>query len=108
MYANILLYTLPTDTMLFAIFSFLIGSAGCGAATSSIMLIIFRALAGMGGAGLFGLVFIIIADIFPLEERPRYQAIIGSSFGFSSVFGPLLGGGEYLLLKNDDNLSARF
>ncbi|RUS17289.1 major facilitator superfamily domain-containing protein [Endogone sp. FLAS-F59071] len=85
-------------TMLFAICSFLIGSAGCGAATSSLMLIIFRAMAGMGGAGLFGLVFIIIADIFPLEERPRYQAIIGSSFGFSSVFGPLLGGAFYINL----------
>ncbi|RUS32830.1 major facilitator superfamily domain-containing protein, partial [Jimgerdemannia flammicorona] len=79
-------------TMLFAIFAFLIGSAGCGAATGTMMLIGFRALAGVGGAGLFGLTFIIIADIFPLEERPRYQAIVGSAFAFSSVFGPLLGG----------------
>ncbi|RUP45914.1 major facilitator superfamily domain-containing protein [Jimgerdemannia flammicorona] len=83
-----------TDTMLFAILAFLIGSAGCGAATGTMMLIGFRALAGVGGAGLFGLTFIIIADIFPLEERPRYQAIVGSAFAFSSVFGPLLGGGE--------------
>ncbi|KAG0329290.1 hypothetical protein BG004_002366 [Podila humilis] len=72
---------------------FLIGSIGCGAASSMTMLILFRAVQGLGGAGLFALVFIIISDMFPnIEERARYQSVVWAAFGISSVVGPLLGG----------------
>ncbi|CAG8501995.1 10428_t:CDS:2 [Ambispora gerdemannii] len=80
------------NTLLFTVLVFLCGSAGCGASNSMDLLIFFRAVAGIGGAGMISLVLIIISDIFPLEERPKYQAIIWATFGFSSVIGPLLGG----------------
>ncbi|KAF9584116.1 hypothetical protein BGW38_007520 [Lunasporangiospora selenospora] len=78
--------------ILFAIFTFMIGSAGAGGATTMNMLIAFRAIQGLGGSGLLSIVLIIISDIFPLEQRPKYQSIIWSVFGISSVVGPLLGG----------------
>ncbi|CAG8595335.1 5854_t:CDS:2 [Ambispora leptoticha] len=80
------------NTLVFAVLVFLGGSAGCGASNSMDLLLFFRAIAGTGGAGIISLVLIIISDIFPLEERPKYQAIIWATFGLSSVLGPLLGG----------------
>jgi len=78
--------------ILFACVTFMIGSAGAGGAQSMTMLIVFRAIQGLGGSGLLSIVLIIISDIFPLEERPKYQSVIWSVFGISSVVGPLLGG----------------
>ncbi|KAI9598083.1 major facilitator superfamily domain-containing protein [Syncephalis fuscata] len=69
---------------------FLAGSLGCGAANSIIMLIIMRAIAGIGGGGFVPLVMIIIADIAPPRQRGQYAGIVGAVFAFSSVIGPLL------------------
>lgn len=55
-------------------------------------LIFFRALQGIGGAGLFSMAFIIIADLFPPNVRGRYQGLVGATFGIASVIGPWLGG----------------
>jgi len=38
------------------------------------------------------LVIIIIADIVSLEDRGKYQGLIGAVFGIASIVGPLLGG----------------
>ena len=48
-------------------------------------LIVFRGLQGLGGAGLFAMAFIIIADLFPPAERARYQGLVGGVFGVASV-----------------------
>ncbi len=55
-------------------------------------LIIFRAIQGIGGAGLFAMAFIIIADLFPPAERGKYQGFVGAVFGIASVLGPWIGG----------------
>ena len=55
-------------------------------------LIIFRAVQGIGGAGLFAMAFIIIADLFPPAERGKYQGFVGAVFGIASVLGPWVGG----------------
>lgn len=75
-----------------AIIIFEIGSLLCGAAQNIIMLIIGRAIAGIGGGGLFALILIIIADLVSFEDRGKYQGILGAVFGIASVVGPLLGG----------------
>ncbi|KAI8047722.1 major facilitator superfamily domain-containing protein [Gilbertella persicaria] len=78
--------------MIFGTCMFLFGSLLCGISTSMIMLIISRAIAGIGAAGIMSMVFIIISDLVPLEKRGSYQGIINAVFALSSVFGPLIGG----------------
>lgn len=53
-----------------AIFIFEVGSTVCGAAPNSEALIIGRAIAGVGGAGIFAGALIIVAYSIPLEKRP--------------------------------------
>ena len=71
---------------------FEIGSAVCGAAPSSDALIVGRAIAGLGSAGLFQGGIIIIVYVVPLHKRPQYTGLIGLVFGVASAVGPLLGG----------------
>ena len=71
---------------------FLVGSALCGLAWSMPALIGFRALQGLGGGGLMVLALSVVADVVPLRERGRVQALFATVFATSSVVGPLLGG----------------
>ncbi|KAK3814774.1 MAG: major facilitator superfamily domain-containing protein [Linnemannia gamsii] len=80
------------STILAAIFFFLVGSLVCGVAPDINVLIFGRSLAGAGAGGMISLTMIIISDVVSMRERGKYQGIIGSMFGLSSVIGPLLGG----------------
>jgi EmrB/QacA subfamily drug resistance transporter len=71
---------------------FLIGSALCGLAATMPQLIAFRTIQGIGAGGLLPLVFIIIGDLFSLEQRARLQGLFSGVWGISSITGPLLGG----------------
>ena len=71
---------------------FEIGSAVCGAAPNSNALIVGRAIAGLGNAGLFQGAVVIIVYIVPLHKRPQYMGLLGMVFGVASAVGPLLGG----------------
>jgi MFS family permease len=55
-------------------------------------LIIGRAVAGLGSAGIFSGALIIVAYSVPLQKRPMYTGFIGGMYGIASVAGPLLGG----------------
>ncbi|KAH6845699.1 major facilitator superfamily domain-containing protein [Chaetomium sp. MPI-CAGE-AT-0009] len=71
---------------------FEIGSILCGAAVSSAMLIVGRAVAGFGAAGIINGAITIISSCAPLEKRP---ALIGITMGLNQlglVAGPLIGG----------------
>ncbi len=71
---------------------FTLGSFLCGISQSMSQLIIFRAFQGIGFGVMSALGFIVIADIFPPEERGKYSGLMAGVFGFSTVIGPTLGG----------------
>jgi MFS family permease len=57
-----------------------------------LMLIIFRAIAGIGGGGLLSLSFIMVSDVIPIENRSTYLGIISTTFAISQIVGPIIGG----------------
>jgi EmrB/QacA subfamily drug resistance transporter len=88
--------------MLFSLLCFSVGSLGCGLAINIVMLIVFRAIAGIGGGGIITISFIIISDVTTLENRALYLGVINITFAVSSMLGPILGG---LIV---DHISWRF
>ncbi|OGE58057.1 hypothetical protein PENARI_c001G09035 [Penicillium arizonense] len=85
-------YYSTKSVFLVAILVFEVGSALCGGAPNSNAFIVGRAIAGIGSAGIFSGATVIVAQIVPLAKRPIYVGLMGSTFGLSSVIGPLLGG----------------
>lgn len=84
-------------TLLAAVALFLLGSLACGFSASMDQLIAARGLQGLGGGGLLTLTMLGVADLFPPavyppEQRGKVQALLGASFGISTMFGPLTGG----------------
>jgi MFS family permease len=77
---------------LLSIVIFELGSLICAVANSSTTLIVGRAVAGIGGAGLASGGYTIIALSAPIRLRPVLIGIVGIAFCISSVVGPLLGG----------------
>ncbi|KAI1378801.1 MFS general substrate transporter [Hypoxylon crocopeplum] len=77
---------------LLSMFVFEIGSIISGFAPSSASLIIGRAIAGFGSAGILTGSFVIVATAVPLKVRPIYTAVVGLMFGVGATVGPLIGG----------------
>ncbi|KAJ0360897.1 hypothetical protein COL26b_013926 [Colletotrichum chrysophilum] len=71
---------------------FEVGSVVCAAAPNSVVLIVGRAVAGVGAAGLMTGALIIITKSVPLHKRPTFTAAIGAAAGVSQVIAPTLGG----------------
>ncbi|TLS22280.1 uncharacterized protein PpBr36_09955 [Pyricularia pennisetigena] len=69
---------------------YLLGSAICGSAPSSIALIIGRMIQGVGMAGVFDGAFIVLAYITPLRKRSLFAGIFGAAYGIASVLGPVI------------------
>jgi EmrB/QacA subfamily drug resistance transporter len=71
---------------------FLTGSVMSGLSNSMTQLIFARAIQGIGAGGLMPLAFILIGEMFTLEQRARMQGFFSGVWGVSSIVGPLLGG----------------
>ncbi|WP_345573140.1 MDR family MFS transporter [Nonomuraea rosea] len=80
---------------------FMIGSALCGMAGSSMLggpengmaqLIAFRAVQGLGAGGLMVNVMAIIGDLVPPRERGQYQGVMAGVMSLTMIAGPLVGG----------------
>ncbi|EGW35143.1 multidrug-resistance transporte [Spathaspora passalidarum NRRL Y-27907] len=79
-------------TMVAAVVIFEAGSLMCALANDMNVLIGGRVLAGVGGAGIQGLAFVIITEVVPINKRPIGMAILAITFAVASVLGPLIGG----------------
>lgn len=71
---------------------FLLGSSLCGTSYTMTQLIVYRGLQGIGGGIMMPLAMTIVGDIFPPEQRGKWQGLIGAMFGLSSIVGPTIGG----------------
>ena len=80
----------------FALFAgiatFVTGSLISASAPNIAVLIVGRAIQGLGGGGLLVLAQTIIGDVVPPAERGRYIAYISGAWAFASISGPVLGG----------------
>lgn len=71
---------------------FLAGSVMSGLVNTMPQLIFARALQGLGAGGIQPLAFILIGEMFNLQQRAKMQGFFSGVWGFSSIVGPLLGG----------------
>ena len=70
----------------------LIGSVLCTAAQAWAMLLLGRALQGVGAAGINNLIGIILSDRVSLKDNARNTTIFAFIGGFGFSVGPLIGG----------------
>ncbi|OJJ99466.1 hypothetical protein ASPACDRAFT_1881395 [Aspergillus aculeatus ATCC 16872] len=71
---------------------FMVGSLVCASAFSSKMLIVARALAGIGASGIQNGALTIITRSFPAEKQAPMTAILLAIAQLGLVLGPLIGG----------------
>ncbi len=71
---------------------FTVASAACGAAQSSLWLVIARLVQGMGGGLISPQISALIQQMFSGRERARAFGMFGTVVGVSTAVGPLLGG----------------
>ncbi|KAL1849173.1 hypothetical protein Daus18300_013329 [Diaporthe australafricana] len=70
-----------------------IGDILCATAVSAPMLYVARGLSGIAIGGVNSLTMMIVSDIVTLQERGRYQGILGSCIGLGNTIGPFLSAG---------------
>jgi EmrB/QacA subfamily drug resistance transporter len=78
--------------ILWGIGLFLLGSIMCGAAWNIWVLIVFRAVQGLGAGAIMPTTITIVGDLYTVQERAKVQGYVASVWGIASVVGPTLGG----------------
>lgn len=71
---------------------FEIGSLICATASGSTILIVGRAVAGLGSAGIQTGAYVILAHSVPIAKRAAYVGLVGGMWGVAGAAGPLIGG----------------
>ncbi|KAL4876599.1 major facilitator superfamily domain-containing protein [Aspergillus karnatakaensis] len=77
---------------LFIVAVFTLGSGICGGASNENMLIIGRAVQGIGSGGVNMIVDVIVSDLVPLRERGNFIASVLTVYAVGSANGPFVGG----------------
>lgn len=77
---------------IFGVLVFTIGSMFSGLSDSMGILIIWRAVQGIGAGVIMPVSFTIVADMYSFEKRAGIVGLLGSAWGIASIVAPLLGG----------------
>ncbi|TGO51456.1 hypothetical protein BCON_0161g00290 [Botryotinia convoluta] len=75
-----------------AVIIFMIFSGACAGAQTATQLIIFRAFQGIGGAGMYNMAMVILAEAVLAEEFPKYTSLVAAITAIAFAIGPLVGG----------------
>jgi EmrB/QacA subfamily drug resistance transporter len=70
---------------------FIVASIVAATAGHMLVLIAARMVQGVGGGGIFALVYIVLADISSPADRARTLSVASAIWGVASVLGPTLG-----------------
>lgn len=81
------------NIMLSALVLLSLSDLACGLSVNATMLYIFRGLAGVANGGITSLSMMIVSDIVTLQERGKYQGILGACVGLGNALGPLIASG---------------
>jgi len=71
---------------------FALGSLVVALSPTFAVLLVGRALQGLGAGGIFPVASAVIGDTFPPEKRGSALGLIGAVFGLAFIIGPILGG----------------
>jgi len=77
---------------LFSIGIFLTSSIAAGFSPSMEFLVITRVFQGIGGGGVFALVYVVLSDVSAPEQRAKTLSFASAVWGVASLVGPTLGG----------------
>jgi len=69
-----------------------VGSLILAVAPSFEVLLVGRAVQGLGAGGIFPVASAVIGDTFPPEKRGQTLGLLGAVFGIAFLVGPILGG----------------
>ena len=74
------------------VLAFLGGTLGCAVAPHIAVLLIARALQGVGSGLLVALAYSMVSELYPAELQPRVFSAISGVWGVAALLGPTLGG----------------
>ena len=77
---------------LFAIGIFLAASIAAGCSPSMEFLVVTRVFQGIGGGGIFALVYVVLSDVSTPDQRAKTISLASAVWGIASLVGPTLGG----------------
>ncbi|KAF2195932.1 MFS general substrate transporter [Zopfia rhizophila CBS 207.26] len=80
------------NMLLLSIALFTAGSLIACLAKNFPVLLTGRTIQGIGGGGIITLNLVIMTDIIPLRQRPKYNGVSQVAWAFGSITGPLIGG----------------
>ena len=78
--------------MVSAALAYAVGCLASALAPDMLVMLIGRALQGLGGGALVALSYVAVARLFPERLLPRLLALVSVIWGVSALCGPLIGG----------------
>ncbi|KAF1979111.1 MFS general substrate transporter [Bimuria novae-zelandiae CBS 107.79] len=71
---------------------FSLGTVVCCIAQNFRTLLAGRSVQGVGGGGALALVLVVMTDVVPLRQRPKYYSLVQMAWAVGLITGPITGG----------------